>query len=143
MLITTRYVAQLFNATSVSEARKSTQLNHYILVFTVATVFYLPLSFIAVCIYFHPWHMPLPVLRLTACLPQAVFALGSFDWHDAAQRAWLIATVILVAGITYLVSWLSIWIVGDPARKQSFADAYARLDRKVLFDWAERRLPGG
>ncbi|KEY71379.1 hypothetical protein S7711_11471 [Stachybotrys chartarum IBT 7711] len=37
----------LFNATSVSEATKSTQLNHYILVFTVVTIFYLPLSFVA------------------------------------------------------------------------------------------------
>ena len=34
--------------TSVREAKKSTQLNHYIFVFTVVTIFYLPLSFIAV-----------------------------------------------------------------------------------------------
>jgi hypothetical protein len=39
---------QLFNATSVSEATKSSQLNHYILAFTVVTIFYLPLRFIAV-----------------------------------------------------------------------------------------------
>jgi hypothetical protein len=32
----------------VSEATKSKQLNHYILVFTVVTIFYLPLSFVAV-----------------------------------------------------------------------------------------------
>ena len=38
----------MFNATSVNEAKKSTQLNHYIFVFTVITIIYLPLSFIAV-----------------------------------------------------------------------------------------------
>ncbi len=39
---------QLFTATAVSEATKSKQLNHYIIVFTVVTIFYLPLSFVAV-----------------------------------------------------------------------------------------------
>jgi hypothetical protein len=39
---------QIFTATAVSEATKSKQLNHYILVFTVVTIFYLPLSFVAV-----------------------------------------------------------------------------------------------
>ncbi|KAK4032372.1 hypothetical protein C8A01DRAFT_20545 [Parachaetomium inaequale] len=38
----------IFTATAVSEATKSKQLNHYILVFTVVTIFYLPLSFVAV-----------------------------------------------------------------------------------------------
>lgn len=38
----------MFNATSVNEAKKTTQLNHYILVFTVITIFYLPLSFVSV-----------------------------------------------------------------------------------------------
>ncbi|RWA06817.1 hypothetical protein EKO27_g8294 [Xylaria grammica] len=38
----------LFSATSVSEAAKSSQLNHYILVFAVVTIFYLPLGFISV-----------------------------------------------------------------------------------------------
>ncbi|KAK4235363.1 hypothetical protein C8A03DRAFT_17888 [Achaetomium macrosporum] len=38
----------IFTATAVREATKSKQLNHYILVFTVVTIFYLPLSFVAV-----------------------------------------------------------------------------------------------
>ncbi|KAK0645440.1 hypothetical protein B0T16DRAFT_457473 [Cercophora newfieldiana] len=75
----------LFNATAVSEATKSTQLNHYHLVFTVATVVYLPLSFIV-----------------------APFALELFDWKDPRQETWFIITIILVAGMTYFVSWLSI-----------------------------------
>ncbi|KAK0653044.1 hypothetical protein B0T16DRAFT_323103, partial [Cercophora newfieldiana] len=43
----------LFNATAVSEATKSTQLNHYILVFTAVTVIYLPLTFVTVCLALH------------------------------------------------------------------------------------------
>ncbi|KAK3349674.1 hypothetical protein B0T25DRAFT_459449 [Lasiosphaeria hispida] len=38
----------LFNTTSVIEATKSTKLNSYILTFTIITIIYLPLSFIAV-----------------------------------------------------------------------------------------------
>ena len=38
----------MYNATSVKEATKSTQLNHYILVFTIVTIFYLPLNFVVV-----------------------------------------------------------------------------------------------
>ncbi|KAK0611713.1 hypothetical protein B0T14DRAFT_334170 [Immersiella caudata] len=108
----------LFNATSVNEATKSTQLNQYILVFTLATVFYLPLSFIA-----------------------AVFALGSFDWQDGWQTTWFIVAIILVAGATYSISWLSIWAVGDPARRQKLTDVYARLDRRI-FSRTEPGLPG-
>lgn len=47
-MLTQSTCAQIFTATSVSEAAKSSQLNHYILVFTVVTIFYLPLSFVAV-----------------------------------------------------------------------------------------------
>ncbi|KAF4465320.1 hypothetical protein FALBO_7832 [Fusarium albosuccineum] len=39
----------LFNATAIQEAAKSKTLNHYIIVFTIVTIFYLPLSFVAVC----------------------------------------------------------------------------------------------
>ncbi|PVH71384.1 hypothetical protein DL98DRAFT_371537, partial [Cadophora sp. DSE1049] len=38
----------LFNATAVREASRRSTLNHYILVFTVVTIVYLPLSFTAV-----------------------------------------------------------------------------------------------
>ncbi|KAG7286688.1 hypothetical protein NEMBOFW57_008999 [Staphylotrichum longicolle] len=60
----------LFNATSVNEATKPTRLNHYILVFTVVTIFYLPLSFVA-----------------------APFALGMFSWDDPGQKWSFVATV--------------------------------------------------
>lgn len=48
LLLTT--ISQMFNATSVNEATRSTSLNHYILVFTIVTIFYLPLSFTVVSI---------------------------------------------------------------------------------------------
>ncbi|KAK3359516.1 hypothetical protein B0T25DRAFT_447397 [Lasiosphaeria hispida] len=100
----------LFNATSVNEATKSTQLNHYILVFAMVTIFYLPLSFITV----YP-----------------------------KQVIWFAVTIILVAGATYLFSWLSIWVVQGPAERGTFAEAYARLDRRLVLNWILLKLPGG
>jgi len=41
---------QLFNATSLREASRSTTMNRYIIVFTIVTVLYLPPSLIAVCV---------------------------------------------------------------------------------------------
>lgn len=38
----------MFNATSIREARKSTELNRIVLVFTVITAIYLPLGFVTV-----------------------------------------------------------------------------------------------
>ncbi|KAI1373871.1 hypothetical protein F4677DRAFT_447842 [Hypoxylon crocopeplum] len=36
----------LLSGTTINESTKSSQLNHYILVFTIVTIFYLPLSFV-------------------------------------------------------------------------------------------------
>lgn len=41
-------IIQLFSATSVREASRATVLNQYIFVFTVVTIFYLPLSYVSV-----------------------------------------------------------------------------------------------
>ncbi|EAW25667.1 uncharacterized protein NFIA_044860 [Aspergillus fischeri NRRL 181] len=40
----------LFNATSLREASKSTNMNRYIMVFTIMTILYLPLSFVALAL---------------------------------------------------------------------------------------------
>lgn len=40
------------NATSLKEARKSTRLNQYVLIFTIVTIIYLPLGFVTVSIRF-------------------------------------------------------------------------------------------
>jgi hypothetical protein len=50
--LTNTITHQLFNANSLREASRSTTMNRYIIVFTVFTVLYLPLSFTTVfCSY--------------------------------------------------------------------------------------------
>jgi len=46
------FLLQLFNATSLREASESSKMGRYVLVFTIATIIYLPPSFIAVSISF-------------------------------------------------------------------------------------------
>ncbi|KAI0418425.1 hypothetical protein F5X98DRAFT_373899 [Xylaria grammica] len=84
----------LFSATSVSEAAKSSQLNHYILVFTVVTIFYLPLGFIS-----------------------SLFALDAFNWDDPRQIVSFSVTMVLVAGTTYCFSGILIWVVRRSERR--------------------------
>jgi hypothetical protein len=43
---------QLFNAQSVRESSRSTQINQYLLVFTIVTIIYLPPTFVSVCSIF-------------------------------------------------------------------------------------------
>ncbi|KAK0649144.1 hypothetical protein B0T16DRAFT_324578 [Cercophora newfieldiana] len=97
----------LFSATSVSEAAKSTQLNNYILVFTIVTIFYLPLSFMT----------------------------------DQKQVAWSIVTVILVAGVTYLLSGISMWVVGSPDGKRGFTGDDAKFGHRSLLDQIKGAFP--
>ncbi|KAK4116135.1 hypothetical protein N656DRAFT_227040 [Canariomyces notabilis] len=98
----------LFNATSVSEATKSSQLNHYILAFTVVTIFYLPLSFIAI-----------------------LFAFGMFEWDDLGQTVSFVVTTVLVAGGTYIFSGLLIWIVRKPERRQGVKQIYINSNQSL------------
>ncbi|KAM7196177.1 hypothetical protein V8F33_006289 [Rhypophila sp. PSN 637] len=109
----------LFNATSINEAVKSTQLNHYILAFTVVTIFYLPLSFIA-----------------------TLFALDFFDLkEDPRQTRWFIATTVSVAIGTYVASWLLVWVVQEPNRGElawALANVRFRIRDRLLF-WTMRR----
>ncbi|KAI0444365.1 hypothetical protein F4803DRAFT_549171 [Xylaria telfairii] len=95
----------LFNATSVSEVTKSSQLNHYILVFTVVTVFYLPLSFIS-----------------------SLFALNAFNWDDPRQIVSFSVTTILVAGTTYCFSGFLIWVVRRSERRGFIKDLFSSLN---------------
>ncbi|KAK4162848.1 hypothetical protein QBC43DRAFT_355537 [Cladorrhinum sp. PSN259] len=81
-----------FTSTAVNEATKSKQLNHCILVFTVVTVIYLPLSFVS-----------------------TLFALDAFDWNNPGQKEFFTVTAILVAIATYVFSGYLIWAVRRPA----------------------------
>ncbi|KAK5651821.1 hypothetical protein OQA88_11590 [Cercophora sp. LCS_1] len=107
------------NTTAVNEATKSTQVNNYILVFTVVTVFYLPLSFIT-----------------------AFFTLEFFDWENPRQMRWFIVTIISVAGATYLFSWLWIRAVQDAAQRPIYVKAFLGFHDKAAAarDWFCNRL---
>ncbi|KAK3899745.1 hypothetical protein C8A05DRAFT_36623 [Staphylotrichum tortipilum] len=100
----------LFTATAVSEATKSKKLNHYIIVFTVVTIFYLPLSFVA-----------------------SLYALDIFDWANTSQKTSFITTIVLVALATYAFSGYLIWIVGKPRRLQMVKEARRAASVGKLF----------
>ncbi|KAF2276176.1 uncharacterized protein EI97DRAFT_458668 [Westerdykella ornata] len=110
----------LFNATSVREATKSSQLNHYILVFTVVTIFYLPLSFVA-----------------------ALFALDLFKWDAPGQKGSFAAAIVAVAGGTYVCSGLLIWTVRRPERRRTFTRVWIRLWEgcRRRLGWLRRERP--
>ncbi|KAK3358108.1 hypothetical protein B0T25DRAFT_176863 [Lasiosphaeria hispida] len=103
----------MFNATSVNEAKKSTELNHYILVFTVVTIIYLPLSFIS-----------------------TLFTLGLFSWEDSRQvKSFQFATTItLVATGTYAFSGFLIWFTRRPTNLSA--------DLRAPVEWFRRRVMG-
>ncbi|KAJ4293976.1 hypothetical protein N0V88_005490, partial [Collariella sp. IMI 366227] len=85
----------LFTATAVSEATKAKQLNHYIFVFTVVTIFYLPLTFVT-----------------------ALYALDLFSWDSPNQKTSFVVTLLLVAGTTYGFAGFLIWSVREPKRRK-------------------------
>ncbi|KAL2839290.1 hypothetical protein BJX68DRAFT_198670 [Aspergillus pseudodeflectus] len=87
----------LFNATSVREASRGTSLaensalqNRYILVFTVATIFYLPMSFVT-----------------------SFYGMHLFDPGDesSASRTPFIITFIVISVGTYVVAAGALWLV--------------------------------
>ncbi|KAF7122250.1 hypothetical protein CNMCM5793_000207 [Aspergillus hiratsukae] len=77
----------LMNITSVVESTKSSTMNRYILVFTVATILYLPMGFVA-----------------------SIFGMHLFDYPrlEQTQRSFYI-TMVLASVITYLIATLAIF----------------------------------
>ncbi|CAJ2511760.1 Uu.00g073850.m01.CDS01 [Anthostomella pinea] len=71
----------LFNATAVREATKGTHINEYILVFTVMTIIYLPLGFVA-----------------------TLYSLDMFDFNLPGQTTSFTGTIVVVSVATYLIS---------------------------------------
>ncbi|KAK6856419.1 hypothetical protein PG995_006606 [Apiospora arundinis] len=91
----------LFSATSVKEATKSTQINEYILVFTVMTIMYLPLGFVA-----------------------TLYGLDMFDFQMPGQTASFAITTVIVSLVTYLAAWGFLYEVRQQRKKKGFRDRF-------------------
>ncbi|KAK7973656.1 hypothetical protein PG990_011739 [Apiospora arundinis] len=87
----------LFSATSVKEATKSTQINESILVFTVMTITYLPLGFVA-----------------------TLYGLDIFDFQMPGQTMSFVTTTVVVSLATYLAAWGFLYKVRQQRENKTF-----------------------
>ncbi|KAF2496714.1 hypothetical protein BU16DRAFT_340064 [Lophium mytilinum] len=86
----------LFNATSVLEAQRGTEINQYLFVFTVTTIFYLPVSFVA-----------------------TLFGMHLFDSESLHRtRTSFYVSTVLISVVTYVLSGFAAWWVGNSERRQ-------------------------
>ncbi|KAI0144106.1 hypothetical protein F4776DRAFT_661201 [Hypoxylon sp. NC0597] len=85
-------------ATSVREASRATVLNQYILVFTIVTIFYLPLNYVS-----------------------SLFSMEIFPYSNIrqSQSSFIITTVMIALG-TWAVSAIVLWLVHDDKRLSRF-----------------------
>ncbi|KAI1799094.1 hypothetical protein F4811DRAFT_128712 [Daldinia bambusicola] len=100
----------LFSAISVREASRATILNQYILVFTIVTIFYLPLSYVS-----------------------SLFSMDIFAYDDVAraQSSFLISTSLLAVG-TWAISGIVLWLVHDDKRLSSVKLSFGNFLRKTF-----------
>ena len=90
------------------------------------TIFYLPLSFVAVCI---PSSILIPSSLVHGSTDfrwkQALFGMHLFDGADPkqTQRSFYMSAV-LIAILTYLLSGLAVWWVGDLEREQELKERW-------------------
>ncbi|KAK8102940.1 hypothetical protein PG984_016086 [Apiospora sp. TS-2023a] len=87
----------LFSATSVREATKGTSINEYILVFTVMTIVYLPLGFVA-----------------------ALYGIDMFDFEIPGQTKSFAITTAVVSSSTYLAAWVLLHEVRQRRKSGSY-----------------------
>ncbi|KAH7391240.1 hypothetical protein BKA64DRAFT_97957 [Cadophora sp. MPI-SDFR-AT-0126] len=96
----------LFNATSVREASRGTEIaeisirqNHYLFVFTIMTVIYLPLGFVT-----------------------SIFGMHLFDTTDSgvvAARPKFYITLVVLSVSTYITAGLAYWLVRSRKKNDS------------------------
>ncbi|OJJ67678.1 hypothetical protein ASPBRDRAFT_334621 [Aspergillus brasiliensis CBS 101740] len=105
----------LFNATSVREAARGTSLaknsslqNRYILVFTVATILYLPMGFVTSW-YGMNWFTP--------------------DSVSSASKTPFIIVFVVVSMATYIVAACGLWFVHDWESWRSMNDIWGSIRR--------------
>ncbi|KAK6841174.1 hypothetical protein PG987_002034 [Apiospora arundinis] len=96
----------LFNATSVREATKGTHINEYILVFTVMTILYLPLGFVA-----------------------TLYSIEFFKADD--QKVSFIITISAVSMGTYLVASGLLYGVRQRRKKGSYREILGELKQEI------------
>jgi hypothetical protein len=99
---------QLFNATSVREATKGTHINEYILVFTVMTVLYLPLTFVSVGGISQGQRRNAVVIVPDVADEnrdtQTLYGVALFDFEQPSQTmSFAVSTVVISVG-TYIAS---------------------------------------
>ncbi|KAI1418563.1 hypothetical protein F5Y13DRAFT_2710 [Hypoxylon sp. FL1857] len=88
----------LFSATSVREASRATVLNQYILVFTIVTIFYLPLNYVS-----------------------SLFGMDIFPYSNIGQsQSSFVITTVMIAFGTWAVSAVVLWLVHDDRRLLRF-----------------------
>ncbi|KAK7972719.1 hypothetical protein PG988_006853 [Apiospora saccharicola] len=95
--------AQLFSATSVREATRGTNINEYILVFTVMTITYLPLGFVA-----------------------TLYGIDMFNFDMPGQTTSFAITTVVVSLGTYLAAWGLLYGVRQRRKKGGFGELLSR-----------------
>ncbi|KAI1104486.1 hypothetical protein F4804DRAFT_187801 [Jackrogersella minutella] len=108
----------LFSATSVREASRATLLNQYILVFTIVTIFYLPLNYVS-----------------------SLFSMGIFA-YDSVQRSQFsfVISTVMIALATWVVSAVVLWLVHDDKRLSRFKLLLGYSQRNAIHPPWRRRL---
>ncbi|KAL1864153.1 hypothetical protein VTK73DRAFT_6151 [Phialemonium thermophilum] len=120
----------LYNATAVREASRSTQMNRYVVVFTIVTVLYLPPSFIATVFGTDLFNDHNPVRKFKVATVAVslgtyvlAFVLLLVAHRMGAIRRWLARLVSglwgLCLGLPKQFSWPKRWTVFGPTRDSS------------------------
>ncbi|KAL4860399.1 hypothetical protein BDV12DRAFT_205111 [Aspergillus spectabilis] len=92
----------IFNATSLKEASTSRVMSSYLFIFTIMTIFYLPLSFVV-----YP-------------SSKSLFGMHLFDYSDvSATQASFYITIVLAALMTYVAALIAVWGVAPKEQKDA------------------------
>jgi hypothetical protein len=110
-----------FSTQRQCEKLQGVQHSTTILVFTVMTIVYLPLSFTAVSS-----GLSSNLLSYQAHCLQGLFALNLFQLDHPRQKTAFITTIVLVVLSTYFVSGFLIWFVRTEERRHMFMHLWNR-----------------